>query len=246
MDQLHTNEKYTTDLIQSIHKLTRIPVSKLEQYGKVNNLMNVLEHPRVLEPTAAQYQKIEQLNAFLRAYRVVQWEEENTRQRISSPKQAGDYFKTLLSGIRDRELFMVAFLNTSNHIIETRTVSEGSIDQAAVYPRDILKAALNCDCKSLIFAHNHPGGSLNPSQEDVQLTNRMVDIFSPLQIQVLDHIIIAGNHFTSLAEKGTLQQVAENTADYKPISLKTMENNLIFEQYEIGNHSNETDDEWER
>ncbi|GIQ68336.1 DNA repair protein [Xylanibacillus composti] len=244
MGYLHTNEKYFSDFVQSIHKLTRIPLDKLEEYGKVNNLINVLEHPRVLEPTVAQFQKIEQLNAFLRAYRVVKWEEENARQCIRSPQQAGDYFSTLLEGVRDRERFMVAFLNNSNRIIETRTISEGSIDQAPVYPRDILKPALNCDCSSLIFAHNHPGGTLSPSPEDVQLTRRMVDIFNPLNIQVLDHIIIAGNGYLSMAEMGKLPSVAERTANYESISLPVMEQSDY--PYETLHSSDEIDDEWER
>lgn len=242
----HTNEKYAADLIQSIHQLTRIPVRKLEKYGEVNNLLNVLEHPLVLEPTTVQYQKIGQLNAFLRAYQVVKWNEENTRQRISSPKDAGEYFSALLRGVRDREQFMVAFLDTSNHVIETRTMSIGGIDQAVVYPRDILKAALNCDCKSIIMAHNHPGGTPNPSPEDIQLTSRMVDIFSPLHIQVLDHIIIAGNDFTSMAEKGLFPNAAENHANYTPITLNLHEAACLPEFCEGTTDLNEIEDEWER
>lgn len=243
MSQLHTNEKYVADFVQSIHKLTRIPLPKLEEYGKSNNLINVLEHPRVLEPTAAQYRKIEQLNAFLRAYRVVKWEEENTKQSLRSPQQAGDYFSSLLDGMRDRERFLVAFLNNSNRIIETRTISEGGIDQAPVYPRDILKAALNCDCTAMIFAHNHPGGTPSPSREDVLITQRMVDIFNPLNIQVLDHIIIAGNDYVSMAETGKLPRTVAHAANYDAISLPFKEQNEPL--YEML-HTDEIDDEWER
>jgi len=223
MNDLHSNEKYIVDFIQAIHKLTRIPISKLEKYGQVNNMMNILEHPLVLEPTKSQLDKIEQLNMFLRAYRVIKWEEENAKQRIRSPKQAGDYFTALLEGVQSREKFMVAFLDNGNRLIETRTITEGGIDHALVHPRDILKAALNCHCSSMIFAHNHPGGTLSPSQEDIKLTNRMVDIFDPLNIKILDHIIIAGNSYVSLAETGNLQQVAERTASYEAFPLLTME-----------------------
>lgn len=246
MSNPHSTEKYAANLVQSIHKLTRIPVRKLEKYGQINNLLNVLEHPLVLEPTAQQYQKIQQLNAFLRAYQVVKWEEENHRQRMGSPQQAGEYFLALLKGIRDREQFMVSFLDTSNHVIETRTISIGGIDQATVYPRDILKAALNCDCKAIIMAHNHPGGTPQPSPEDVQLTSRLVDIFSPLHIEVLDHIIIAGNHFISMAEKGSMPHAAERSADYAPMSVHVHETMSDISTYMDHDDKKEQTDEWER
>lgn len=244
MNYLHTNKKYSSDFVQSIHKLTRIPLHKLEEYGKVNNLINVLEHPHVLETTSAQYQKIEQLNAFLRAYRVIKWEEENARRRIGSPQQAGDYFSSLLEGVQDRERFMVAFLNKNNRIIETRTIAEGGIDHALIHPRDILKAALNCDCKSLIFAHNHPGGTLSPSPQDVQFTQHMVDILAPLHIQVLDHIIIAGNEYLSMAEMGKLPNVVERSAHCDSILLPVLEQS--DDPYESLPSSEVIEDEWER
>lgn len=242
MDDLHTMEKYMTDFVQAVHKLTRIPLHKLAAYGTVNNLMNVLEHPFVLEPTAAQLHKIEQLNTFLRAYRVMKWEEENVKHHIRSPKQASDYFAALLEGVQDRELFLIAFLDNGNRIIETRTFSEGGIDYAPIDPRAILKAALYCDCTSLVLAHNHPGGTLSPSPEDLLLTSRLVDIFQPLRIEVLDHIIIGGNGYVSLAETGNLPKVAENPAHYEPFHLRAVEHNDLSIHEDIF----ELNDEWER
>jgi DNA repair protein RadC len=78
---------------------------------------------------------------------------------------------------------MVSFLDSGNNIIETKIMSEGSIGQAPVYPREILKYALACDCNSIILAHNHPGGSQNFSMEDKALTQRIVDIFNHLGLR---------------------------------------------------------------
>ncbi|MFB5678072.1 RadC family protein [Paenibacillus terreus] len=250
MDDLASVEKYARDFIQSVHKLTQIPLRKLERYGTSNNLMNVLERPLTLEPTELQLKKLEQLNAFLRAYRILKWEEENAKQVIRSPHDAGSYFNALLEGIRDRERFMVAFLDNGNHIIETRTLAVGSIDQAPIYPRFILKAALNSDCSSIILAHNHPGGSMKPSAEDLLLTKRLVDIFNPLNINILDHIIIGNKGFVSLAELGNLPRVAEGPASYEAITM----NVIVHDDWQHYNasvnpwHANHgpLEDEWER
>jgi len=245
MPTLHTNEKHADDFIHSLHQLTNIPLRKLERYSKSNQVINVLEHPHVLEPTATQLQKLEQLSAFLRSYRIVSWAAENDKQTIRSPEQAGHFFTAYLEGMKDHEQFMVAFLDTNNRIIETRTISEGGLNYTFVHPRNVLKAALNCDCASLILAHNHPSGSRNPSPEDLKLTQRIVDVFSPLDIQVLDHIIIAGNGYVSLAETGSLPRAAERPANYEifPISVQEPQNRTY--QQESWNTA-EYEEDWER
>lgn len=245
MATLHSNEKHTHDLIRSLHQLTKIPLRKLESYSKTNNIMNVLEHPLTIVPTASQLQKIEQLNSFLRSYHILSWAAENDKQIIRSPEQAGHFFSAYLKGMKDHEQFMVAFLDTSNRIIETRTFSEGGLNYSYVNPRNVLQAALYCDCASLILAHNHPGGSRNPSPEDIQLTQRIVDIFSPLNIQVLDHIIVAGNSYVSLAEKGNLPRAAENSANYDVFPFLANEpQNWVYQQE--NRNTPDYEEEWER
>ena len=113
---------------------------------------------------------------------------------------------------------MVAFLDNGNNIIETKTMSEGSGGQSAVYPREILKYALACDCNAIILAHNHPGGSKYFSTEDKALTQRIVDIFHPLNIKVLDHIVVAGNSYSSLMETGEIPQ-HKSITNYEVIEL---------------------------
>ncbi|MGW8956299.1 JAB domain-containing protein [Paenibacillus sp. NPDC055715] len=112
------------------------------------------------QPSESPDLKVEQLNAFLRSHRVLQWEEENAKQSLSTPEKASRYFSSFLGGIKDREQFMVAFLDIKNQVIETRIISEGGISETVVHPRNVLKAALNCDCSSIILAHNHPSAWL--------------------------------------------------------------------------------------
>jgi len=114
---------------------------------------------------------------------------------------------------------MVAFLDNGNNVIETKIMSEGSISQAMVYPREILKHAIACDCRAIILAHNHPGASTHFSPEDRALTQRIVDIFHPLEIKVLDHIVVGGTSYSSMAERGEIPQQCKSTANYEVIAL---------------------------
>ncbi|WP_246590759.1 JAB domain-containing protein [Paenibacillus sophorae] len=162
---------------------------------------------------------------------------------------AGSYFSAFLSGLRDRELFMVVFLDNSNQIIETRILSEGGIAEAPIYPRNVLKAALNCDCTSVILAHNHPGGSLKPSWEDLLLTERMTAIFEPLHINILDHIIIGGTGYASLAQLGQMPKAAEKSASYEAITFKSQEEPASYSAFEmlaVATEEAAFDEEWER
>jgi DNA repair protein RadC len=172
-----------------------------------------------MEPNEKQLEKIGLLNEFIASYNILKIYESNEKVTLNSSTIAGQYFLALLGGIKDKERFMVAFLDSGNNIIETKTMSEGSIGQTAVYPREILKYALACDCNAMILAHNHPGGSKNFSPEDRSLTQRMVDIFHPLEIKVLDHIIVGGGSYTSMAERGIVPCQSKGTANYEEIAL---------------------------
>lgn len=88
--------------------------------------------------------------------------------------------------------------------------------------------AIANDCASILLSHNHPGGSTNPSNEDRNLTQKIVDIFQPLDIKVLDHIIVGGYSFSSMAQNQTLPSFSLKQANYEPIPLKNHEQ--IFEK----------------
>lgn len=201
---------HASSFIKSITCLTGIPEIKLKKYAAENNLFNVLEHPNTIDPNKQQLEKIHILNEFIATYRLLKLQENENRLVFNSPKIAGEYFASLLGGTKDREKFMAAFLDNGNHIIETRTFSEGTIGEAPIYPREILKAALGCDCKGMILAHNHPGGSLDFSLQDREITQKLISIFSPLHISVLDHIVVANSGYSSMAEKIGMPQPSEN------------------------------------
>lgn len=210
---------HTENFIKGLIALTGLPYRKVQQYLKVNNPFNILEHPHIMEPNDKQLERIGLLNEFIASYNVLKIYESNDKIVLNSSTVSGQYFSALLTGMKDKERFLVSFLDNGNNIIETKTMSEGSIGQTAVYPREILKYALSCDCNAVILAHNHPGGSKNFSMEDKELTQRIVDIFHPLQIKVLDHIIVGGGSYSSMAEKGELPNQSRSTANYEVIEL---------------------------
>lgn len=113
-------------------------------------------------------------------------------------------FLTLKLAELDNEVFGVLLLNTQHEVIEWREMFRGTIDGASVYPREVVKAALNANAAAVIFAHNHPSGNPEPSLADRQITRRLVDALAMIDIRVLDHIIVGGTKSVSFSEKGIL------------------------------------------
>lgn len=245
------DDKHSESFLKGLKTLTGIPYKKLEKYADGNNLFNILEHPNIIEPNQQQFEKISLLNEFIATYKLLKMQEEENKITLNSSARAGEYFSSILSGTKDREKFMVAFLDNANNIIETRTVSEGSLGEAVVYPRMILKAALDCDCKSIVLSHNHPGGTQKASQMDLDVTEKLVSIFSPLEITVLDHVIVAGTNYYSMAEKGLMPAYNNAKINYEPIAMnhpvEAKEEKVEYENEKAISDINGLDeeDEWE-
>lgn len=114
---------------------------------------------------------------------------------ISTPEAA--VVKLLPLRKRKTEIFVALFLDNKNNLIGKRVVSRGTVDQSAVYPREIFRAAIKAQASGVVLAHNHPGGDSLPSVQDKEVTRVIVQGGSILGIRILDHIIIArGGHFS--------------------------------------------------
>ena len=125
-----------------------------------------------------------------------------TRQ-ILSPNDAYEMIKEQLEGL-DREQFIIACLNTKNEPTNISVVSVGTLNKAIVHPREVFKTAILSNAASIMAFHNHPSGETTASQQDIQLTHRLVEAGELLDIKLLDHLIIGDGTFTSLKEKGYL------------------------------------------
>ena len=125
-----------------------------------------------------------------------------TRQ-ILSPNDAYEMIKEQLEGL-DREQFIIACLNTKNEPTNISVVSVGTLNKAIVHPREVFKTAILSNAASIMAFHNHPSGETTPSQQDIQVTNRLYEAGELLGIKLLDHLIIGDGTFTSLKEKDYL------------------------------------------
>lgn len=122
---------------------------------------------------------------------------------LSSSTKAGEYAVSLFVG-RTYEVFYVICLDSQNRVNYAVLVHEGTINETPVYPRIIVEAVLRHQANSVILAHNHPGGSLPPSDADLQVTKRITAALETISVHVADHIIVAGDRYFSFAEKGLL------------------------------------------
>lgn len=122
---------------------------------------------------------------------------------FDSPEKVKAHLRLLVQG-RGMECFGAVFTDQQHRHVATQILFEGTVDRAVVYPRNLMKRALELDAKGLILFHNHPGGTPHASREDIELTERMVEACVPLDIKVLDHFLIAGKDVISFKESGWL------------------------------------------
>ena len=116
-----------------------------------------------------------------------------------SSGEIADIFIPLL---RDeiKEKFIVVCLNSANKIIKFEVISVGTLNASLVHPREVFKVAIDNDAANIILVHNHPSGNEEPSGEDIKITKNLIEAGKILDISVFDHLIIAGNKYTSLVE----------------------------------------------
>ncbi len=130
---------------------------------------------------------------------------ENLRvgEKLSSSKAAQSFLAKRLGGHK-REIFACIFLNNHHHFLAFEELFQGSLTEAKVYPREIVRSALTQNAAKIILAHNHPSGDPTPSQSDQELTTFIRQALAIVDVQVLDHIIIGQGKNFSFAEAGWL------------------------------------------
>lgn len=122
---------------------------------------------------------------------------------LSNPQDTRNYLLSELGG-RGYEVFACLFLDNKNRVIKFEEMFIGTLDSASVYPREILKRALQHNAAAVILAHNHPSGVADPSQADIAITKRLQQVLNLVDIRVLDHVVIGDGYGISLMEAGLL------------------------------------------
>jgi len=122
---------------------------------------------------------------------------------ITGPSSTVHFLRLSLAGV-EREIFSVLFLDTRHRLIEFVKLFYGSIDSCNIHPREIVRMAMKLNAAAIILAHNHPSGVADASAADINITERIKSACSFFDIRVLDHIIVGGDDFVSLAATGRM------------------------------------------
>ena len=122
---------------------------------------------------------------------------------FNSPSAVRDYLRLKMAAL-EHEVFSVIFLDTQHGVITTEEMFRGTLSQASVYPREVVKRALYHNAAAVIFAHNHPSGVCEPSRADEILTDALKKSLALVDVKALDHFIVAGTECMSFAEWGLI------------------------------------------
>lgn len=177
----------------------------LKKYGSLSGVFeadpkDLSQTPGIGENTAFLLSLIPQLS---RKYFNDKW---GDKPELNSSTKAGEYAVSLFAG-RTYEAFYIICLDSQNRVNYAELVHEGTINEAPVYPRMLVEAALRHKANCVILAHNHPGGSMNPSRADIEATRTICKALEAISIKVIDHIIVCGGKYYSFAENGRMEAV---------------------------------------
>jgi len=174
----------------------------LADYGSLDALLSA-DRTRFVAGRGLGLAKYAQLQAVLEMARRHAGETIRKRDALSDPAATRAYLKLHLAH-SEHEIFACIFLDNRNRVIALEEMFRGTIDGAAVYPREVVKAALARNAAAVILAHNHPSGVAEPSSADRDITRRLVDALGLVDIRVLDHFVVGREYVTSFAERGLL------------------------------------------
>jgi DNA repair protein RadC len=171
----------------------------IQHFGGLRGLLNA-KHDDLKKIHGLGPAKIAQLMAAIEIVKRQIKEEIIGKKYVKNDRDVLDY---LALSLRDRkeEFFKVVFLNKGNMILDIKELAKGTVDEASVYPREVVQVALSLGATAVIFVHNHPSGSLKPSQKDLDLTKKLAAACMAVDIMPLDHIIISPDGHISLKDK---------------------------------------------
>jgi DNA repair protein RadC len=146
--------------------------------------------------------KYAQLQAVLEMARRHLGEQLKRETSLTSPQDTKIYLQSIMRDYQ-QEIFGCLMLDNKHRVITFRELFRGSISSASVYPREVVKQALSDNAAAVILAHNHPSGIAEPSESDLQITQRLVDALQLVDIRVLDHLVV-GDEVVCFSERGLI------------------------------------------
>lgn len=178
----------------------------LQEFGSLNRLFStpvaeLTMHKGMGEAAYCQFAVVREIGRRLLA------EEMRATPAFTSPEAVADYLVLQLAH-EPVEVSVALLLSSSNRLIAFKELSRGTVAESTVYIREVAQLALQHHAASLIIAHNHPGGSAEPSAADLAFTRQLQQALALLEVRLLDHFIVAGNRAVSFAANGWLPELA--------------------------------------
>ncbi|TAN44677.1 MAG: DNA repair protein RadC [Nitrospirae bacterium] len=205
LDSFEDHQVLELLLFQAIPRLDTNPIAHLliKRFGSLSAVLEAdphdLESVEGVGPSAAVF--LSMIPQITRRYFLDRVR--HSRKPLTTSEAAAEYLIPLMAG-RAEEVFYVICLDSQLRVLYPALVSEGTVKDAVVHPRHVVEAALRHKAASVILAHNHPGGSMNPSGHDHKLTVRLVQALGNIDIKVVDHVIVAGDQIYSFAREGVM------------------------------------------
>lgn len=178
----------------------RLAESVLYQFRDLRGILNAGNEEICSAASGIGHAKTAQIKAALELGRRLN-QQDSEVVRVKSPQDVAAWVMEDLRYLQ-HEQFKILLLNTKNVIIACEEVSRGSLNASIVHPREVFARAIKRSAAAIILVHNHPSGDPTPSQEDLNITRRLVEVGRLVGIDVLDHLIIGDGVFCSLKEKG--------------------------------------------
>ena len=147
--------------------------------------------------------KAVQIKAAVEIGRRIATMSETSKPCIRSPQDVANLVSADLR-TEKREHFVALFMDTRNQVIRRKTISIGGLDASLIHPRELFKEAISCHSASVIVCHNHPSGDPTPSQEDLDVTQRLIEAGKIIGIDLLDHLVVGDGKWVSLKDKGLM------------------------------------------
>lgn len=209
LDQIEEPGLSEVDLLRALLdpalrlKRRSLPEDLLDHFGSLYRLGRAVPEeflavPGVEKPTALR------LAACFRLARLSRAEDRDARPLIQSPDQAAEHLYPIFDG-QGQEQFRAMFLDSRHRLIKVVLVAQGSMNMAAVDPKDLLRSAIIASAADLVLAHNHPSGDPEPSDEDLRLTWRFDKACKLLGFGLLDHLVLGAGSHVSLQERGLMK-----------------------------------------
>lgn len=174
----------------------------IEHFGSLQGVF-FASQKRFMQQPGLGAVKYAQVHACFELFKRSMAEQMSRQASFTRAEDASDYLRAQLAQ-NQREVFAMLLLDSQHQLIAYREMFKGTINSAAVYPRELVKQAMEDNAAAVILAHNHPSGIAEPSQADIQITQRIKQAFALIDVVVLDHFVIGHSSAVSFAQRGLL------------------------------------------